>query len=197
MKDAAVYGARQPFGFELCTQLLERGYCVYAVDHEYWMRESDEEKWLFIGRNANLRYFGLKNGNDDAALPFQPQRHCLFFIPVIDYAVRHVPEVTEQLIRQVETISQTDQSAENCLVWIHPPASKRNQGAFFKKLHAVYAKWKADNLPALEYCVPEKITRNGPESDPLPDEAGFWRKEIEYILNDVEEKVCGWNKIKK
>ncbi|CAN7464418.1 hypothetical protein [Rossellomorea sp. LjRoot5] len=49
---AFVFAAQQFLGFELCNALLEKGWTVTAIDED----EKTKDKWMEIGRNANLEY---------------------------------------------------------------------------------------------------------------------------------------------
>lgn len=153
MRHAAVYGARQPFGFELCSQLLEKGYYVHAVDHQYWMREADEEKWLFVGRNANLDYYEIQNEDDHAKLPFKVPKNCLIFIPVVDYMMRHVSQVRDQLVRQLAAFLHMKELQGACLFFIYPPAANLDQASFLKNVHGIYRDLRTNEVTAIDYCL--------------------------------------------
>ncbi|PFA66414.1 hypothetical protein CN378_14050 [Bacillus sp. AFS015802] len=52
MNHAFVFAAQQFLGFELCDALLEEGWTVTAIDED----KGTKDKWMEIGRNANLEY---------------------------------------------------------------------------------------------------------------------------------------------
>lgn len=152
MRHAAVYGARQPVGFELCSQLLEKGYFVYAVDHQLWMREADEERWLYVGRNANLKYFELQNEGDHDKLPFQVPENCCIFIPISDYVMRHVSQVTDQLIQQLTAFSHIPDMQKSCLLLIYPSSTNINQAPLFRRLHSICSELQTNQVPVKDFC---------------------------------------------
>ena len=47
MSIAVVFAARQQNGFNLCVELLEKGYTVYANDHSLWQNAEHERKMAF------------------------------------------------------------------------------------------------------------------------------------------------------
>lgn len=185
MRHAVVYGARQPFGFELCSQLLEKGYVVHAVDHQHWMREEDEEKWLFIGRNANLVYYEIAREEDHAKLPFQPSNNCLIFIPVIDYVMRHVSHVADQLVRQLTYLSHMEMLEEAFVFFIYPPASRLYQAPFFKNLDSIYSNFQTNQVSVNDFFLSIEIEK---ESVITKEEC---KREVEYVLSRSEEKLVG------
>ncbi|MEI5906518.1 hypothetical protein WAK64_05540 [Bacillus spongiae] len=85
MNRVIVFAAQQFLGFELCKSLLEYGYEVEGFD------EGEQgEKWLEIGRNANVNY---------AAYPFQQKEekitHMVF--PYFDYEEGHHESLTKEI----------------------------------------------------------------------------------------------------
>ncbi|MCA1056753.1 hypothetical protein LCM10_17350 [Rossellomorea aquimaris] len=74
MNHAIVLCAQHYLGFELCRALLEKGWTVTAVDDG--LETSD--KWMEIGRNANIQYFPSKSWNRE--LPVD----CRVFLPYYD-----------------------------------------------------------------------------------------------------------------
>lgn len=74
MNHAIVLAAQQYLGFELCNALLERGWTVTAVDDD----GETKDKWLEIGRNANIQY--VPTHTWDRELPLE----CRLFLPYYD-----------------------------------------------------------------------------------------------------------------
>ncbi|RWR14527.1 hypothetical protein QNH23_09460 [Siminovitchia fortis] len=149
MKTAVLFGARQPFGFELCSLLLEKGYDVFAIDHSDWITDEQEEKWLLIGRNANLRYMELENVEDSIQQKLSDEK-CLYIIPTLDYLNRCHPSARNELIYQLERFSERKKT-EASLLLIHPPATERSQSSFAGKLNGIFESLKKFHN-VWEYC---------------------------------------------
>ncbi|AJH77905.1 NADP-binding protein [Heyndrickxia coagulans] len=95
MNQALVIGAGAFFGFELCKALLDAGYPVIAADQETDPGFLMEERWMEIGRNANLEYQPLSR--------LSPEK-CTCCIPVYDYYVRDACEDLQDACRFLEPI---------------------------------------------------------------------------------------------
>jgi hypothetical protein len=74
LNHAFVFAAQRFLGFELCDALLEKGWTVTAIDEDKDMKD----KWLEIGRNANLEY--VPYGEWDKNVRSQ----CHVFLPYYD-----------------------------------------------------------------------------------------------------------------
>ncbi|MFI8686612.1 hypothetical protein [Rossellomorea sp. NPDC077527] len=74
MDHAFVFAAQQFLGFELCDALLEKGWTVTAIDEN----KAFEDKWLQIGRNANLEYVPYGDWNQNV------NSECTVFLPYYD-----------------------------------------------------------------------------------------------------------------
>lgn len=167
MKTAVLFGACQPFGFELCSQLLEKGYDVCAIDHSDWITDEQEENWLLIGRNANLRYMELEN-SEDSIQQILNGEHCLYIIPTVDYLKRSNINARNQLIFQLERFSERTKTKESLFV-IHPPVTERKQTSFARKLNGLFeALKKIHNV--MEYC-PSDAYASGFHENILSDAA--------------------------
>lgn len=93
MNQALVIGAGAFFGFELCKALLDAGYPVTAADQETDPGFLLEERWMEIGRNANLEYQPLSR--------LSPEKYTCC-IPVYDYYVRDAREDLQDACRFLE-----------------------------------------------------------------------------------------------
>ncbi|WP_018665220.1 hypothetical protein [Heyndrickxia acidiproducens] len=89
MNQALVIGAHQFAGFELCKALLNQGCSVVAVDEETEEIMVHTEKWMEVGRNANLVY-------QQAAL-FTDREAFTCFLPVYDYYIQRDKEKLERM----------------------------------------------------------------------------------------------------
>jgi nucleoside-diphosphate-sugar epimerase len=78
MESAIVCAARQFVGFEICKELLNHGYNVIAIDNELYLEKKHLEKWMEIGRNANLFEQSIKDSIVQTDSPL------LCFIPFVD-----------------------------------------------------------------------------------------------------------------
>ncbi len=158
MRNVVVYGARQCFGFEMCKQLLEKGYFVHAVDHEQWQTEQNEEQWMFVGRNANLIYDELV-GNEQR-LCNDIEKHPIYMIPLIDYCVKQHSDVQEQLVTQLQLLSTRAQT-ESLFIFVHPLAVQREQETFVKESGQLIQSIRKKEVPLIEYFVPTFSHKGG------------------------------------
>ena len=74
MDHAFVFAAQQFLGFELCNALLEKGWTVTAIDE----KKELAEKWMEIGRNANLEYVPYSDWDKNV------RSGCNVFLPYYD-----------------------------------------------------------------------------------------------------------------
>lgn len=96
LNHAIVFAAQQFLGFELCDALLEKGWTVTAIDKDNEMKD----KWLEIGRNANLQYVPYGDWDKD----LQPDT--AVFLPYYD----QVRDNKVSYLSEVETLlSKMDQ----------------------------------------------------------------------------------------
>lgn len=157
MKTAVVFGARQPFGFELCCQLLEKGYSVYAIEHHQWITQEQEENWLLIGRNANLKYMELKNDEGPAQQLFSGEEY-LYIIPSIDYLSRNHANVRNHLMLQLKNLLELEKTKS--LLLIHPSVTGRNESSFAGKLNGLFESIKKKHQ-VREYCISDSLSKGG------------------------------------
>ncbi len=61
MKEAIVFASQRFLGFEICRALLEQGVEVLAIDDF----NKVQDKWLEVGRNANIKYIPLDEWNEE------------------------------------------------------------------------------------------------------------------------------------
>lgn len=102
MNHAVVVAAQQFLGFELCCALLEKGWTVTAIDDD----TTTVDKWLEIGRNANLHYYSFNSWDKKLPreckvfLPFYDQVkgnpvHCLSTITTLLKEMHHTPQIIQ------------------------------------------------------------------------------------------------------
>jgi hypothetical protein len=106
LNHAIVLAAQQYLGFELCSALLEKGWTVTAVDDD---RET-KDKWMEIGRNANLQYVPAHAWNKE--LPVD----CRLFLPFYDQFNENKPiclSLIEQCLDQNEEYPEVVQILSN------------------------------------------------------------------------------------
>ena len=118
MNHAFVFAAQQFLGFELCDALLEKGWTVTAIDKDIEVKD----KWLEIGRNANLQYIPYeqwdKNMNEE----------CNVFLPYYD----QLRENTESYLAEVEAIaSKLEQPPHMIRIYPNGTRSHGEEGAAF------------------------------------------------------------------
>lgn len=154
MKTAVVFGARQPFGFEICSCLLEKGFEVYGIDHEQWISQEQNDNWLLIGRNANLRYMELKKTDKSLQQNLLDERG-LFIIPILDYLSNN-NNVMDQLVSQVKGIAEEQRSGDSLLV-IQPPFLERDQSSYIRNFNDLLQLIK-ETLQIAEYRLPPSFS---------------------------------------
>jgi hypothetical protein len=105
--NSIVLAAREFLGFEICKALLEEGNSVYAFDYGDWKSGVFEEKWLEIGRNANLTYASILE-----AAAIKEKVTC--YIPLFDYLTRIDEEsiyfIKKDLIRFIKKMQDNIES---------------------------------------------------------------------------------------
>lgn len=181
MRTAVVFGARQRFGFEICVQLLDKGYVVRALEHEQWQTEEAEEKWMLIGRNANLTYDELKQGRAQSLVQ-SIKEDSIYIIPLIDYYFKQIKCVQDQLVRQFQLIATCD-LASSFFVFLHPSALNREQVTFAKESEVFIQSLRKKGVSLLEYYLPS-VTSN--HQDRLifmkQAERGQWKEVNEQLF---------------
>lgn len=175
MKTAVLFGARQDFGFELCSLLLEKGYEVFAIDHRDWITDKQEENWLLIGRNANVRYKELSSEEESIHQALM-EEECLYIIPTIDYFNRCNINAMEQLLAQLQGFLER-KSIKECLLLIHPSATERTQSSFAGKLAALIESLKKIHH-VKEFCLSDILR----EEEPLASENEKWDNAAENTV---------------
>lgn len=126
MRGTVVYGARQTFGFTLCSVLLEQGYVVYGIDHASWMNEEQRENWLNIGRNANLHYREI-NGEIQGVEKLS-ETELVVFIPMIDYISRNGEQEHREMVQHIKGLAESVNNL-NTIV-ISPDVMDRHHRSF-------------------------------------------------------------------
>lgn len=194
MKTAVVFCARQPFGFELCSRLLEKGYDVFAVDHHDWITDEQEENWLLIGRNANLRYFEIEN-EDESIQHIFSDKESLYIIPTVDYLSCNNGSARNQLLSLLQGFSEKE---KEWLLLIHPPAMERIQSSFAGKINGLVELLKKDHK-VMEFCFTEIPSKERDTMVLITEALGEKWKEAEVnqgvfretmIATAVNEAIC-------
>ncbi len=108
MDHVIVFAARQFLGFELCKQLLDKGYEVTAIDHCEWQQTAHEEKWLSIGRNANLQYFEM------GKQPELKVENTIAIIPIYDYFINENDKIIKKYLRHYGAFFQNKKIEKIC-----------------------------------------------------------------------------------
>ena len=114
MEQAIVFAAQQFIGFELCKQLLNEGFEVIALEHEMMLDELAEDKWLEIGRNANLTYEMINN----SLQLNHPSYIC--FIPLYDLFIQRNNEIVEDWHKSFTTLYQLIEPRVELIIFISP-----------------------------------------------------------------------------
>jgi len=109
MENAIVCGAMHFVGFELCKELLNHGCCVVALDKESNTEKYHMEKWLEIGRNANLLQLSIEEIRDEI------NSSTVCFIPFIDFLSS--PEKMNDLFKVVESLLQMENITEYHIIY--------------------------------------------------------------------------------
>ncbi|MCJ8005992.1 hypothetical protein ACFFF5_05350 [Lederbergia wuyishanensis] len=149
MKSAVVFGARQPLGYELCVQLLEKGYKVYAKDFAEWQNEDHEEKWLYIGRNANLQYEHLNHIFEEKHDSIQ-----YFFIPLADFYKRDFPEIQERFTQLLKEYGKENVFSNSNIVLIQSSAIHFRNSNFYSEIERFKKEIQENITNVIEYCIP-------------------------------------------
>lgn len=196
MKTAVLFGARQSFGFELCSVLLEEGYEVFAIDHQDWITDQQEENWLLIGRNANVRYRELSNEKEFIHQTLM-EEECLYIIPTIDYFNRCNTNVREQLLAQLQGFLE-HKNIKECLLLIHPHATERKQSSFagklvtlielLKQMHYVQEFCLSDILREEKTSAPENETWDNTGENMVALDKGYISNATKKVLRYMEQK---------
>ncbi|MBS4193643.1 hypothetical protein [Lederbergia citri] len=150
MKSAVVFSARQLLGYEFCVQLLEKGYTVFAEDFMEWQNEDHEEKWLFIGRNANLQY----NQLDDLLSAKQNKYIDYVFIPLPDFYSRDFPQIQKQFIDLLKNITKDEAISQSNFIIIQPSAIHYRNSYFYNEIEKVKSEIHERGTMVMEYYVP-------------------------------------------
>ncbi len=146
MKSAIVLGARQRYGFMICEQLLEQDYQVYAKDFIQWQTSEQEERWLFIGRNAHLQYAHLheeKNIFDEKVL--------MIIVPLVDFYSQQKTEVHDLLLSILK--EQNSMQIQTPIVLIQPSCMQRSYSTFSQAIEKIKEERIKMGGEVLEYHI--------------------------------------------
>ncbi|MBW8350407.1 hypothetical protein K0H71_13245 [Bacillus sp. IITD106] len=144
-----VFSARQLLGFEFCVQLLEKGYTVFAEDFMEWQNEEHEEKWLFIGRNANLQY----NQLDDLLRAKENMHIHYVFIPLPDFYTRDFPQIQKQFIDLLKSLSKDETFSQTNFIIVQPSAIQHRSSFFHSEIEKIKSEIHQRGNRVLEYCI--------------------------------------------
>lgn len=133
VKSAMVLGARQDFGFEICKELLNEGLIVHARDFSEWQTEHHEERWLIIGRNANLDYSNLKQEDIDK------RNVDYLFIPLTDFYTGLREDIHNQMISLLRGYFAVE-ARKSTIVIVQPTVMERKWEDLYLKME----EWKVE-----------------------------------------------------
>ncbi|MED1202503.1 hypothetical protein [Heyndrickxia acidicola] len=149
--NSVVLSAREFLGFEICKALLEEGSCVYAFDYGEWDSGLYEEKWLEIGRNANLTFSPVL---EEAMIP----EKVTCFIPLFDYATRMDEESIYFLKKDLITFMKSARDRIELTVFIAPSQLLNDNRDEYKVIYSMLQecmeiikeqKWQVVYVPTL------------------------------------------------
>lgn len=95
MEYALVFGAQQFIGFELCKALVNQGYEVLAIDEQQQEEMLENNKWMEIGRNANLQYREIGES-------IELQDNMICFLPIYDYYIVEKKDILQKVYSKLE-----------------------------------------------------------------------------------------------
>lgn len=128
MEQAIVFAAQQFIGFELCKQLLNEGFEVIALEHEMMLDEQADDKWLEIGRNANLTYEMINN----SLQLNHPSYIC--FIPLYDLFIQRNNEIVEDWHKRFTTLYQMIEPRVELIIFISPVQWRVNENTIYQEI---------------------------------------------------------------
>ncbi|MCJ7840370.1 hypothetical protein MUB24_05450 [Lederbergia sp. NSJ-179] len=145
MKSAIVIGARQSTGFKICSELLEKGYMVFAKDYMQWETEEQKDRWLYIGRNAHLDYVHL-----DHETIFEEEASSIF-VPVNDFYVAQATEIQEKLLLLLD--KQILNKEDSQFIFIQPLQGNRILKTFSRNIEKIKEKRRDMGGGMKEYFI--------------------------------------------
>ncbi|WP_062105295.1 hypothetical protein [Bacillus niameyensis] len=146
MKSAMVIGARQDLGFEICKELLNEGMIVHARDFSEWQTEQHEERWLFIGRNANLDYSTLNKKDMDR------KNIDYLFIPLTDFYVGLREDIHNQIISLLRHYFAVE-AIKSTIVIVQPSVMEREWEDLYLKMEEWKVEMNKRNWHIAEYYI--------------------------------------------
>lgn len=192
MESAIVCGAMHFVGFEVCKELLNHGCIVVAMENEKYAEKYHMEKWLEIGRNANLMRLSIEEIRDEI------DSAAVCFIPFIDF--QRSPEKIDDLLGTVESLLHLENITEYHIIYpsqYHHTFSDIVKGKF----NGVFQKNRG-NIKVVEYFVPtlygpwqpntylfQQLIEGKPTDDYLDDQqdAIFIEDAVKEILGIAKE----------
>jgi hypothetical protein len=203
MHHAVVWNSQQFLGFMLCKSLLEKGYEVIAFDQQEWLRDYHEEKWLEVGRNANISFWESEEANRIDAAP-----STICFIPIYDFYIEYDKRVMEKWKHSYQAFLNKNRGEIEKIVWIAPKQFlESNQGTQQKLQLSLDSIFRDDSNAVNEvrwYYVPtlfgpwqpntllfQQIIQNGcrmEEMDYLDDtfDALFIETAVNFLIDHVK-----------
>lgn len=153
MNAAIVIGGRQELGFLFCEQLLMEDYTVLAFDYSLCQDETHEERWLYIGRNANLFYIeddiNEVKDYDDIQIRY-------VFVSLTDFYLNHFSNLDDQLITHLKSLALFEDCKKSTFVFIQPTSTDQRNS----RLSVEIEQFKAQlTNKRIEYFIPSDHTK--------------------------------------
>lgn len=202
MDQAIVFAAQQFLGFEICKELLNQGYEVMAIEHEQMVNDYSNEKWLEIGRNANVTYQPLNTNID-----LNDQSY-IWFIPLYDlFTVKNEKLIMDWTINLQKLYEESKSSIER-IIFINPVKWSSNERKanehFYKKLKNEV--FNSEETPVIEFQLPtifgpwqpncflfQQIISESELNSYFDDlmDAIYVEDAVHSILENMDDKFCG------
>lgn len=202
MNQAIVFAAQQFLGFEICKGLLNNGCEVIAVDHEQMVNEDSKEKWLEIGRNANVSYHSLKTEID-----LNDQSY-IWFIPLYDLFIEEDENLIMDWSVSLQKLYEESKSKIRKIIFINPVKWSSNERVVNDKLYKILRNEviNIDETPIIEYQLPtifgpwqpmsflfQQIISETESNNFVDDQtdAIYIEDAVHSILENMDDKFCG------
>ncbi|MGE6260212.1 hypothetical protein ACQKCU_20415 [Heyndrickxia sporothermodurans] len=114
MERAVVFNAQQFLGFEICKELLNKGYEVLAIEHKGMVHDVNKEKWLEIGRNANVTYQLMGDKMD-----FQDPTYN-WFVPLYDFISEKEDSLFDEWLYHFQRLYDEMKCLVKKIIFINP-----------------------------------------------------------------------------
>lgn len=200
MDQAIVFTVQQFLGFEICKGLLNKGYEVIAIEHKDMVNDNCVEKWLEIGRNANVTY-QLMDKN------IESEDHSMtWFVPLYDLFVEKEEKQIKDWINRFQELYNQMKSTIKMIIYINPSQWLSNDdGAenYKTKLDKVINK---EETKILEFYVPtiygpwqpssflfQQIISKREKQHYVDDynDAIYIENAVQAVFQNIDEKLSG------